>query len=174
MFTDLKDVNIMSSKEICDLCMKDYQKKSSFNYQSHNKELMTKTTKFLQRIYINLKESLSSTYYSYIYYISFINDQSDMIKIYIMKFKSEVYNMFKIFQTKIERQSKSKIMKIRHDNEEEYSLTDYLTYLKELDIVAEFTVLYTSQQNSKLERLNYSLIFIVRLVLYDKQLFKSL
>ena len=35
-------------------------------------------------------------------------------------------------------------MKIRHDNEEEYSLTDYLTYLKELNIVAEFTALYTS------------------------------
>ena len=67
-----------------------------------------------------------------------------MIKIYIMKFKSEAYNMFKIFQTEIKRQSRSKIMKIRHDNEEEYSLTDYLTYLKELDIVVKFTALYIS------------------------------
>ena len=47
MFTDLEDVNIMLSKEICDLCMKDCQKKSSFNYQSYNRELITKTTKFL-------------------------------------------------------------------------------------------------------------------------------
>ena len=35
-------------------------------------------------------------------------------------------------------------MKIRHDNEEKYLLTDYLTYLKELDIVTKFTALYTS------------------------------
>ena len=45
--TGFKDVNIMSSKEICSLCMKDHQKKSSFNHQSYNRELMTKTTKFL-------------------------------------------------------------------------------------------------------------------------------
>ena len=36
-------------------------------------------------------------------------------------------------------------MKIRHDNEEEYLLTNYLTYLKELNIVVKFTALYTSQ-----------------------------
>ena len=36
-------------------------------------------------------------------------------------------------------------MKIRHDNEEEYSSTDYLTYLKELNIVVKFMILYTSQ-----------------------------
>ena len=35
-------------------------------------------------------------------------------------------------------------MKIRHDNKEKYSLTNYLTYLKELDVVAKFIVLYTS------------------------------
>ena len=85
-----------------------------------------------------------------------------------MKFKSKVYNMFKIFQTKIERQSKSKIIKIRHDNKEEYLLTDYLIYLKELDIIAKFTVLYISQQNDKSERLNYSLMSIIKSVLYDK------
>ena len=85
-----------------------------------------------------------------------------------MKFKSKAYNMFKIFQTKIERQSKSKIMKIRHDNKEEYSSTDYLTYLKELDIVVKFTTLYISQQNDKSERLNYLLISMIRLVLYNK------
>ena len=64
---------------------------------------MTKTTKFLQRIYTNLREPLLSTYYNHIYYISFINDWSDITKIYTMKFKSDVYNMFKSFQTKIER-----------------------------------------------------------------------
>ena len=74
MSTNLEDVNITSFKEICDLCMKDCQKKSSFNHQSHNRELMTKTTKFLQRIYTDLRESLSLTCYSYIYYILFINN----------------------------------------------------------------------------------------------------
>ena len=65
-------------------------------------------------------------------------------------------------------------MKIRHDNKEKYLSTDYLTYLKELDIVVKFTVLYTSQQNDKSERLNYLLMSIIRSVLYDKWLFKSL
>ena len=74
MSTDLKDINIISFKEIYNSCMKDYQKKSSFNYQSYNKELMTKITKFLQRIYTNLKESLSLTYYNHIYYILFTDN----------------------------------------------------------------------------------------------------
>ena len=74
MFTNLEDINVILFKEICDLCIKDCQKKSSFNHQSYNRELMTKTTKFLQRIYTNLRESLSSTHYNYIYYILFINN----------------------------------------------------------------------------------------------------
>ena len=74
MFTNLKDVNITLSKEICNLYMKDYQKKSSFNYQSYNRESITKTTKFLQRIYTNLRESLSLTCYNHIYYILFTDD----------------------------------------------------------------------------------------------------
>ena len=65
-------------------------------------------------------------------------------------------------------------MKIRHDNEEEYLLTNYLTYLKELDIVAKFITSYTSQQKDKSERLNYLLMFMIRSVLYNKQLSKSL
>ena len=36
-------------------------------------------------------------------------------------------------------------MKIRYNNEEKYLLTDYLTYLKELDIITKFTALYISQ-----------------------------
>ena len=72
--TSLEDIDVILSKEIYSSCMKDCQKKSSFNHQSHNRELITKTTKFFQRIYTNLKESLSSTYYNHIYYISFIND----------------------------------------------------------------------------------------------------
>ena len=59
-------------------------------------------------------------------------------------------------------------MKIRYNNKEEYLLTDYLTYLKELDIIAKFTALYISQQNDKSERLNYSLISMIRSVLYNK------
>ena len=97
-----------------------------------------------------------------------------MTKVYTMKFKSDAYDMFKSFQTEIERQSKYKIMKIRHDNEEEYLLTNYLTYLKELDVVAKFTALYTPQQNDKSERLNYLLISMIRSVLYNKWLSKSL
>ena len=47
MSIDLEDVDVISSKEICESCMKDCQKKSLF-VQDNNRELMTKTTKFLQ------------------------------------------------------------------------------------------------------------------------------
>ena len=47
MSIDLEDINVMSLKDIYKLCMKDHQKKSLFK-QDYNRELMTKTTKFLQ------------------------------------------------------------------------------------------------------------------------------
>ena len=114
------------------------------------------------------------TCHNHVYYILFTDDWSDMTKVYTMKFKSDAYNMFKSFQTEIERQSEYKIIKIRHNNREEYSLTDYLTYLKELDVIAEFMTSYISQQNDKSERLNYLLMSMIRSVLYDKWLSKSL
>ena len=46
MSIDLEDINVTSLKDICESCMKDCQKKSLFR-QDHNRELMTKTTKFL-------------------------------------------------------------------------------------------------------------------------------
>ena len=164
---DLEDIDVMSSKDICESYMKDCQKKSLFK-QDYNRESMIKTTKFLQQIHTNLRESLLMTYHDHVYYILFTDNWSDITKIYTIKFKSDAYNMFKSFQTKIERQSEYKIIKIRHDNEEEYLLTDYLIYLKELDIVTKFMTLYTSQQNDKSERLNYLLISMIRLVLYNK------
>ena len=96
MSIDLEDIDITLLKDIWKSCMKGYQKKSLFR-QDHNRELMTKTTKFLQQIHTNLKEPLSVTCHNHVYYILFTDNWSNITKIYTIKFKSDAYDMFKSF-----------------------------------------------------------------------------
>ena len=82
--------------------------------------------------------------------------------------------MFRIYQAEIEWQSECKIIFIWHDNGEEYSSDEYINYLKKQRTKAEYTTLYTPEQNSKTECLNYSLISIIQAVMFNKKLSKDL
>ena len=64
---------------------------------------MTRASKFLEQVHTNFRKLLLLTYQNHIYYILFINNQLNMTNIYIIKFKSKVFKIFKIFQIEIER-----------------------------------------------------------------------
>ena len=69
--------------------------------------------------------------------------------------------MFKTYQAKIEWQSEYKIIFICHDSKEENSSDEYVNYLKKLEVTVEYTAFCTSEQDDKIEYLNYSLMFII-------------
>ena len=135
---------------------------------------MPKATKLFQLIHTDFSGPYLSTQNSHKYYISFLNNYSDATHIYFLKNKDEVFSKFKEYKTTIELQSGKKIKFIHSDDEGEYKNLKFDRVLKEFDIQWKPTAAYTSNQNGKAERLNYTLMFIVHFILATKKLFKCL
>ena len=156
------------SEEVYRDCMLNHQQKKI----SH--VFILKATELFQLIYTDLGDLYSFTQNSHKYYISFFNNYSGATHIYFLKNKNETFFKFKEYKAAIELQSDKKIKFICFDDESEYKNLEFDKALKELGIQWEPTAAYTPNQNSKAERLNYTLISIVHSILVTKKLPKSL
>ena len=163
-------INLQNKKpeEVCRNCMLDHQQKK-IDHAS-----MPKATEVFQLIYTDLSNLYPSIQNSHKYYISFLNNYFDTIHVYLLKNKDEAFLKFKEYKAAIELQSDKKIKFIHSDDEGEYKNLEFDRALKKLDIQWEPTTAYTSNQNGKAERLNYTLMFIIHFILVTKKLFKCL
>ena len=104
---------------------------------------MPKATKIFQLIHTDLGGPYPFTWDDHKYYISFLNDYSDITHIYLLKNKNETFFKFKEYKTAIELQLSKKIKFIHSDGENEYKNLEFDKALKELDIQWESTAVYT-------------------------------
>ena len=81
--------------------------------------------------------------------------------------KSEVHGIFKKFAKRAQNEFDVKIKRVRSDNGTEFKNTNIEEFLNEEGIKHEFSVPYTPQQNSVVERKNRTLIEIVRAMLNE-------
>ena len=79
----------------------------------------------------------------YNYYITFTDDLSRYGYIYLMKHKSESFEMFKEFQREVENQLGKKIKALRSDRGGEYLSQDFIDHLKSCGILSQRTPLGT-------------------------------
>lgn len=123
------------------------------------------------------------------YFITFINDFSKWRTVYMMKKKSDSFKCFTTFHkmaethtgAKIENvdpihrcaQPNEKLKSLRTDNGGEYLSDIFKSYLNEHGIIHQTTVAYTPQQNGVAERMNRTLIDLVRSMLHSAALPKS-
>ena len=135
---------------------------------------MLKVTKLFQLIYTDFDDPYPSTQNGHKYYILFLDDYFSITYVYLLKNKDEAFFKFKKYKTAIELQSGKKIKFICSDSGDKYKNLGFDKTLKELDIQWELTAAYTLNQNSKAERLNYTLMSIICSILIIKKLFKSL
>ena len=135
---------------------------------------MSKATELFQLIHTDFGGSYPSMWKGHKYYISFLDDYSGAIHVYLLKNKDEAFPKFKEYKVAIELQSGNKIKFICSDGGGEYKNLEFDKALKELSIQWEPTAAYTSNQNGKAERLNYTLMFMVCSILVTKKLPKSL
>jgi hypothetical protein len=84
------------------------------------------------------------------YYVYFINDFSKFTWIYLIKFKSEVFQKFQDFQTLVEEQFNHKILVVQTDWGGEYQKLD--PFFTKLDISHHVSCPHTHQQNGSDER----------------------
>nr|GEV77640.1 hypothetical protein [Tanacetum cinerariifolium] len=96
------------------------------------------------------------------YFITFTDDYSHYGYVYLLKHKHEVFKTFKVFKNGVEINSGRQIKAIRSNQGGEYISQESKDYLKACGIVQQLTPLYTPQHNSVSERINRTLLDMVR------------
>ncbi|GJV29092.1 retrotransposon protein, putative, ty1-copia subclass [Tanacetum coccineum] len=108
------------------------------------------------------------------YFVTFTDDFSHYGYVYLLKHKHEVFETFKVFQKEVENQLGKTIKSLRSDRGGEYMSQEFLDHLKEHGIIAHRTPPYTPQHNGMSERRNRTLLDMVRSMMSQTTLPKSL
>jgi transposase InsO family protein len=103
------------------------------------------------------------------YFVTFIDDFSRKVWAYALKSKDQVLEVFKQFQSSVERETEKKIKCIRTDNGGEY-IGPFDAYCKEQGIRHQFTPPKTPQLNGLAERMNRTIVERVRCLLSHAKL----
>ena len=86
------------------------------------------------------------------YFITFIDDLLRFGYLFLMKNKSESFEMFKEFKAQVENQTRKSIKTLRSDRGGEYLSTEFIEFLKEHDVTSQLTPPGTPQLNGVSER----------------------
>jgi len=84
------------------------------------------------------------------YYVSFIDDYSKFTWVYLLRHKSEVFQIFKEFQQLVERQFNCKILTMQTDWGGEYQSLN--SFFKRIGVAHHVSCPHAHQQNGLAER----------------------
>ena len=152
----------------CDYCLFGKQHRVSFRRSS------TRKSNVLDLVYSDVcgpieVESLGGNRY----FVTFIDDASRKVWVYVLKTKDQVFQLFKKFHAMVEREKGKSLKCLRTDNGGEYTSNKFENYCSEYDIRHEKTVPGTPQHNGVAERINRTIVEKVRCMLRMAKLPKS-
>jgi len=104
------------------------------------------------------------------YFLTFIDDFSRKVWVYVLKLKSEVLGRFKEWKALVENQSGHKVKVLRSDNGGEYTSKAFDDFLRMHGIARNTSAPYTPQQNGVAERANRTIVEMGRSMLYAQGL----
>jgi len=107
------------------------------------------------------------------YFTTFIDEHSGRIAISLLMQKSEVFERFKEYKAKVERETGRKIKSLRCDGGGEYTGNTFRTYLREHGITQHITPPYTPEHNGIAERANRTIMDMVRCMIFESGLGKE-
>nr|GEU50361.1 retrotransposon protein, putative, Ty1-copia subclass [Tanacetum cinerariifolium] len=107
------------------------------------------------------------------YFLTFTDEFSRYGYVYLLKHKHEVFDIFKVFLKEVEDQLGKTIKSLCSDRGGEYMSQEFLDHLKEREIIAHRTPLYTPRHNSVSDRRNRTLLDMVRSMMSQTTLPKS-
>jgi transposase InsO family protein len=88
------------------------------------------------------------------YFVTFIDDLSRKVWIYMLKINVDVFIVFKQFRDLVEKRTGRSIKCLRTDNGGEFTSMEFENYCKEFGIDRNKTIAYTPQQNGVVECMN--------------------
>jgi hypothetical protein len=80
-----------------------------------------------------------------VYFMNFINDFSKKTWVYLLKKKSEAFDIFKRFKVMVEKESGKYIEVLRSNRGGKYMLTNFMEFCHFHGIKRQFTTRYTPQ-----------------------------
>lgn len=119
----------------------------------------TKSNRILEIIHSDICGPITpETHDGHKYFITFIDDFSNFVIVYLLKHKNEAFEAFCEYVKMTQAMFNCNISKLRCDNGGEYTSKQFIDYCKSNGIILDYTVPYTPQQNGKAERMNRSLV----------------
>lgn len=114
-------------------------------------------------------QSLGGTHY----FVTFIDDYSRKVFVYLIKNKSDVFDKFKEFKAIVENQLNLSIKTLRTDNGREYLSNEFKSFLINNGITHPTSTPYTPEQNGLAESMNRTLLERARCMLLNAKLQKQ-
>ncbi|CAL9005508.1 unnamed protein product [Prunus brigantina] len=126
----------------------------------------SKTTKPLELLHSDVwGPSPVHSISGYKYYVLFLDDFTKYAWIYPMKFKSDVFGIFKTFKAKMENQLDSKVKILRSDSGGEFLSSSFQQFLNQEGIVHQLSCPHTPEQNGAAERKHRHIVELARTLL---------
>uniref|UniRef100_A0AAV1UWU0 Integrase catalytic domain-containing protein n=1 Tax=Peronospora matthiolae TaxID=2874970 RepID=A0AAV1UWU0_9STRA len=130
---------------------------------------MTKTTRGLERVHADVMGTMINFCKGGAKYIlTFVDDYSRYVSVFMIKSKSEVTGMFKDFKTFFENQWRARLRCLRSDNGSEFVNKTTAGICQQNGIVHQRSVSYSPQQNGVAERMNRTIMENARSMLNYK------
>lgn len=137
--------------------------------ESIPKKSVWRSSRRLQLIHSDLCGPISPTSISDKKYIlTFIDDYSRKVWVYLLSNKSETFVMFTKFKNQMERETGDSLVCLRTDRGGDYMSNEFIQFCEEAGISRQWTTTFTPQQNGVAERKNRTIMNMVRSILNEK------
>lgn len=153
----------------CEICLKAKQTRFPF------KTVRTRATRPLEIVHTDVCGPIEpSTWNNKKYFVSFLDDYTHFVMIYLIEGKHEVKNVIQEYAKEVEAKFNLKISKIRCDNGKEYKNEEIKNWCRRKGIILDLTIPYTPQLNGKAERLNRTIMEKARALILDSKFEKEM
>lgn len=160
------ELQIPSGK--CEICVRAKHSKKPFKSSERHSD------KPLQLIHMDVCGPLPEpSLGGHRYFVTFIDDFSKKVFLYVLSGKDEVFEKFKQFRAEAENQTERRIKAIKSDNGREFKNRKFDELCKAEGIIHQTTVAYNPQQNGVAERYNRTILERIRCMLLDARLPKT-
>jgi len=109
----------------------------------------------------------------YKYFVTFVDDFSRMTWLYLMKSRSEMFDVFRGFCAEIKTQFGVHVKILRSDNAKEYFSYPFSSYMHGMGMLHQSSCVDTPSQNGVAERKNRHLLETARALLFQREVPKQ-
>ena len=152
---------LCNDKTICDVCHFSKSTRLSFSPST------SRASYSFEIIHSDIWGPVKESFDGFKYFVTFIDDFTRITWIYVMKFKSELFEMFKDFQNLVTTHYSSKISILRSDNGSEYLSNKMSQFLSSCGILHQTSCVGTPQQNGLAERKNRDILEKTRALMFQ-------